>query len=351
VDEFRTLLAEVADEGILDATERVLIDNLLWSGETEIVEIMTPRTRVRFLKDAMTVPEIVDNFRKIQHPRVPVCREHHDNLVGFIHAEDILRLVLDRVDLSKLTLDQIMHPPVVVPPTKYVDEMFDFFQTNRVRAAAVLNEFGGVEGFITMRDIVSFIFGEVSEEIAGQELYKERDENVYEVPGDMKLTDFNDLTNFGVEDPRMTTIGGVVFRYLDRLPEVGDQVVMDGLIATVLDMEGHRLARVRVAKSSLGEEEPEAGTLEEKEESPGETMATQADGAKDGTKAYGPTSMGRAGQEKTAHAETASTTPEEAGRSAEVVVLPPRKIDGPQEGPSHRAGRDISSGHRDVERD
>jgi CBS domain containing-hemolysin-like protein len=351
VDEFRTLLAEVADEGILDATERVLIDNLLWSGETEIVEIMTPRTRVRFLKDAMTVPEIVDNFRKIQHPRVPVCREHHDNLVGFIHAEDILRLVLDRVDLSKLTLDQIMHPPVVVPPTKYVDEMFDFFQTNRVRAAAVLNEFGGVEGFITMRDIVSFIFGEVSEEIAGQELYKERDENVYEVPGDMKLTDFNDLTNFGVEDPRMTTIGGVVFRYLDRLPEVGDQVVMDGLIATVLDMEGHRLARVRVAKSSLGEEEPEVGTLEEKEESPGETMATQADGAKDGTEAYGPTSMGQAGQEETAHAETASTTPEEAGRLAEVVVLPPRKIDGPQEGPSHRAGRDISSGHRDVERD
>jgi hypothetical protein len=149
----------------------------------------------------------------------------------------------------------------------------------------------------------------------------------------------------------MTTIGGVVFRYLDRLPEVGDQVVMDGLIATVLDMEGHRLARVRVAKSSLGEEEPEAGTLEEKEESPGETMATQADGAKDGTEAYGPTSMGQAGQEETAHAETASTTPEEAGRLAEVVVLPPRKIDGPQEGPSHRAGRDISSGHRDVERD
>ena len=140
--------------------------------------------------------------------------------------------------------------------------------------------------------------GEVSEEIAGQELYKERDENVYEVPGDMKLTDFNDLTNFGVEDPRMTTIGGVVFRYLDRLPEVGDQVVMDGLIATVLDMEGHRLARVRVAKSSLGEEEPEAGTPEENEESPGETTATQADGAKDGTEAYGPTSMGQAGQEE-----------------------------------------------------
>ncbi len=263
VDEFRTLLAEVADEGVLDATERVLIDNLLEAGETEIVEIMTSRTRVKFLKDDMSVPEIVERFREIRHPRVPVCHEQHDSLVGFIHAEDILRLVLDDVDLDKLTLQQIMHPPVVAPPTKYVDEMFDFFQTNNARAAAVINEFGGVEGFITMRDVVNFIFGEISEGVTGQELYEERDENVFEVPGEMKLTDFDDLTNFGISDPRMTTIGGVVFRYLDRLPQVGDSVAMDGHVATVLEMEGHRLARVRVAKGSLEEmKEASEDTLE-----------------------------------------------------------------------------------------
>ena len=254
VDEFRTLLAEVADEGVLDATERVLIDNLLEAGETEIVEIMTPRTRVNFLRDDMSVLEVVDHFRGFRHPRVPVCHEHHDNLVGFVHAEDVMRLVLDGADLTKLTLDELLHPPVIVPPTKYVDEMFDLFQANNVRAAAVLNEFGGMEGFITMRDIVSFIFGEVSEAVTGQELYQERDKNVFEVPGEMKLTDFDDLTNFGVEDPRMTTIGGVVFRFLDRLPEVGDQVAIDGLIATVLKMDGHRVARLRIAKGVPGED-------------------------------------------------------------------------------------------------
>lgn len=270
-DEFRTLLADIAEEGILDATERVLIDNLLEAGETEIVEIMTPRTRVKFLDDDMSVPEIVEKFRAIRHPRVPVCHEHHDTLVGFIHAEDILRLTLDDVDLSKMTLEQIIHPPIVAPPTKYVDEMFDFFQANNARAAAVINEFGGVEGFITMRDIINFIFGEISEGVAGQELYEERDENIFEVRGDMKLTDFDDLTNFGIEDPRMTTIGGVVFRYLDRLPKVGDSVAMDGYVATVLEMDGHRLARVRVAKGTLEDlrepdneaQEPEAGAVED----------------------------------------------------------------------------------------
>ncbi len=253
VDEFRTLVEDVADEGILDATERVLIDNLLEAGETEIVEIMTPRTRTRFLKDDMSVPLMLERFREIRHPRVPVCHEHPDNLVGFLHAEDMVRLVFEGADLTKLTPADIMHPPVVAPPTKHVDEMFDFFQANNARAAAVLNEFGGVEGFITMRDVVNFIFGEISEAVTGQELYRERDENVYEVAGQMKLTDFNDLTNFGIEDPRMTTIGGVVFRYLDRLPKVGDRVVMEGIVATVLEMDGHRLAKVRVSKGRLDE--------------------------------------------------------------------------------------------------
>ncbi len=258
VEEFRAMLEEVAAEGVLDATERVLIDNLLDAGETEIVEIMTPRTRVKFLNVEMSVPEMVERFREARHPRAPVFRNHHDNLVGFIHAEDILRLVLDDVDLTKLKPEDIMHPPVVVPPTKNVDEMFDFFQANNARAAAVLNEFGGVDGFITMRDVIKFIFGEISEGVTGQELYREHDENVYEVPGEMKLTDFNDLTNFAIEDPRMTTIGGVVFRYLDRLPKVGDRVVVEGLVATVLEMDGHRMARVRVAKGSAGEDEEAA---------------------------------------------------------------------------------------------
>lgn len=265
VDELRSLLADVAEEGVLDATERVLIDNLLEAGETEIVEIMTPRTKINFLKDDMSMEEIVAYFKQYKHPRVPVCHEHHDALVGFVHAEDVIRLILDDVDLSTRSLSEIMHPPVVVPPTKYVDEMFDFFQTTRSRAAVVLGEFGGVEGFITMRDIVNFIFGEISEGIKGQEFYSEQDDGSYDVPGDMKLTNFNDLTNFGIEDPRMTTIGGVVFRYLDRLPAVGDQVALEGLVATVLEMDGHRLAKVRVAKGTQGESEDREEMTEDEE--------------------------------------------------------------------------------------
>jgi putative hemolysin len=254
LDEFRTLVEEVAREGELNATERALIYNLLEAGDTEVVEIMTPRTRTAFLSADMTVPETISQFRSYRHPRVPVYRGHRDNLVGFVHAEDILRLVLDDTDLTTLSLDDIVHSPVVVPLTKKVDEMFDFFTANNARAAAVLNEFGGVEGFVTMKDVLTFIFGQISGDVQGQELYQERDEDSYEVDGDMKLTDFNNLSNFGIEDPRMTTIGGVAFRHLDRLPRINDSISIEDISITVLEMDEHRIARVRVSRGSRGDE-------------------------------------------------------------------------------------------------
>jgi CBS domain containing-hemolysin-like protein len=271
LDEFRTLVEEVAREGELNATERALIYNLLEAGDTEVVEIMTPRTRTAFLDAEMTVPEIVERFRTFRHPRVPVFKVHRDNLEGFVHAEDILRQVLDETDLTTLKLDDIMHPPVVVPLTKKVDEMFDFFTANNARAAAVLNEFGGVEGFVTMKDVLTFIFGQISGDVEGQELYHERDEDSYEVDGDMKLTHFNNLSNFGIEDPRMTTIGGVAFRHLDRLPRVGDCISIEDISITVLEMDAHRIARVRVSRGTRGDEQTAADALAEFGDAPAKT--------------------------------------------------------------------------------
>jgi CBS domain containing-hemolysin-like protein len=265
IDEFLTLVEQVAQKGELDATERALINKLLEANDTEIVEIMTPRTRTKFLSADLAVPELISRFRHLRHTRVPVFRVHRDNLVGFLHAEHILQLLSNGVDLQSLSTEDVLDPPVVVPLTKKVDEMFDFFRDNGVRAAACLNEFGGVEGFITIYDVLTFIFGDISGESSGQGLYQERDLNIYELPGEMKLTDVNNLTHFGLEDPRMTTIGGVAFRYLDRLPRVGDRVVVDDVALTVLDMDAHRIARVRVAKVSAEEDFEDLSEEEQQE--------------------------------------------------------------------------------------
>lgn len=258
-DELRTLLEEGEETGIIDATERVLIDNLLEASETDISRIMTPGPRILFLDAALPVPELIEQFRRFRHPRVPVYQGHWDNVIGFIHSEDILKLVRGGGDLSSVTLDMILKPAHFVPPTKKVDEMFDYFQAHNTRVAIILGEYGEVFGIVTMKDVLTFIFGEISGKMAGQEYYKEDDENSYIVPGDMRLTDFYNLTNFDIEDPVMATIGGVAFRLFDRLPEPGDQVTHDGYCFVVKQRSGLRISQLQVQRLSSSEQRAAEG--------------------------------------------------------------------------------------------
>lgn len=248
VDEFRTLVDEIVKGGQLSARERSLIYNLLEAGDIEVIEIMIPRTQTAFINADSSVPEIVKQVRDLRYSRLPVFRGSRDHLVGFIHAEDILQQVLDDTDFNAMKIEDILHPAVIVPPTKKVDEMFDFFQKHQVQAAAILNEFGGIDGLVTLKGLLSFIFGKVTPESATQVSYVEVAENVFKVAGDMKLAAFNDLTNFGISDQRMTTIGGVMLRALDRLPQVDDEMIVEGVELTVLEMKGHRIARLRASK-------------------------------------------------------------------------------------------------------
>ena len=254
-DELRTLLEEGEETGIIDATERVLIDNVLEASETDISRIMTPGPRILFLDAGLPVPEIIEKFREYRHPRIPVYEGHWDNVVGFLHSEDILRLISGGGDLSSVTLDMMLKPAHFVPPTKKVDEMFDYFQRHNTRVAIILGEYGEVLGIVTMKDVLTFIFGEISGKMEGQQYYQEKDENSYIVPGDMRLTDFYNLTNFDIEDPVMATIGGVAFRLFDGLPAEGDTVVYEGYEFTAGEVKGLRISQVQVRRLSADSEE------------------------------------------------------------------------------------------------
>lgn len=255
-DELRTLLEAGEESGVIEATERVLIDNVLEASETDISRIMTPGPRIQFLDADLPVQELIDAFRNYRHPRIPVYQGHWDNVIGFIHSEDILRLVRGGGDLEQVTLEMILKPAHFVPPTKKVDEMFDYFQAHNTRIAIVLGEYGEVLGVVTMKDVLTFIFGEISGKMAGLEYYQEEDENSYIVPGDMRLTDFYNLSNFDIEDPVMATIGGVVFRLFDRLPQEGDKIRNEGYEFIVKELKGLRISKVLVRKISASNEEP-----------------------------------------------------------------------------------------------
>ncbi|MFK5893871.1 MAG: hemolysin family protein [Pseudomonadota bacterium] len=247
-DELRTLLEEGEETGIIHATERVLIDNVLEAAETDISRIMTPSPRIRLLNAELPVAELIERFRAYRHPRIPVYKGHWDNVIGFLHSEDVLKLIRGGEDLDKVTLEMILKPADFVPPTKKVDEMFDYFQAHNTRIAIILGEYGEVLGLVTMKDVLTFIFGEISGAMEGLEYYSEDDENSYIVPGDMRLTDFYNLTNFDIDDPVMATIGGVAFRLFDCLPAVDDVIEHEGYEFVIKEVKGLRISKVLVQK-------------------------------------------------------------------------------------------------------
>jgi CBS domain containing-hemolysin-like protein len=264
LDEFRTVVQQVTEQGELTASESTLITKLLDASETQINEIMIPRTGIRFIRDDISVAEMLERFKRYRHPRLPVYHRHRDHPVGFLNAEDMIRLVRDKVDLSTVDKQELIHPPIVVPPTKKIDEMFDFFKANEAHAALVVNEHGGVDGMVTMGDVIYFLYGEMTGHTIDESAFTQVDNNIFEIAGEMNLSDFNDLTNFGVEDAYMTTIGGVVFRLLDHLPQVGDTVNMDNIVFTVLAMNNLRIDRLRAARvADVDEHLEEEGLKEE----------------------------------------------------------------------------------------
>jgi putative hemolysin len=274
VDEFRTMVEEVVEHGELHATERILIDNLLAAGSTEVVEIMIPRTRVAFIDAEQSVVEMVEQVRHLRHRRIPVYRGHRDTLIGMLHAEDLMQMALEDVDFSTLPQEALLHPVTMVPPTKKVDEMFEFFLQHNSQAAVVLNEFGGVDGLVTLKGLVNFIFGHASGEEPLLELFSQPEPGVFEVDGGMKLTDFNAITNFGIADRRMTTISGVILRHLDRLPLVGDEVVVEGTRLQVVSVDGHRIAIVRAMSASRPLSGEKVGAIESSEGAEGSASAS-----------------------------------------------------------------------------
>ena len=253
-DELKTILHDSEESGVIQATERVLIDNVLEAAETEVSHIMTPGPRIRFLDAAMPVPELIDAFRRYRHPRVPVYAGHWDNVIGFVHSEDMLRLLRGGAGPDTVAVKDLLRPAHFVPPTIRVDEMFNFFQEHNCRAAIVLGEFGEVLGIVTIKDVLTFLFGEISGKLHGADDWQEHEDG-FEISGDMRLMDFHDITTIDIDDPVMTTVGGLVFRLFGRLPEEGEQVTHEGYDFRVLARSGLRISRIHVSKAGQPQDE------------------------------------------------------------------------------------------------
>jgi CBS domain containing-hemolysin-like protein len=249
LEDLRTLVEEGIESGEITATERSLIHSLISAGSTEVREIMTPRSRVPFIDGSSSAAEIRASFLEKKSARAPVYRGNRDNVVGFLYVEDVPDWDENHA------LDDILHAPICVSPTRQVDEILDFLEERDAGAALVVSEFGSVDGIVTLADVTNFLFAGVFEDAAASEIDIVAVKNGFDIEGGTTISTIRKVTGLAIHDPLMSTIAGKALRQFGRVPEVGEQVEFDGFLLTVLEMDGLRIARIRLERSALTQDD------------------------------------------------------------------------------------------------
>lgn len=247
IEDLQTLIEEGIESGEITATERSLVHSLITAGSTEVREIMTPRSRVGFVDGSVGAAGAREAFLALRRTRAPVYIGNRDNVIGFLHVDDMPGW--DPSDDGSADLTEILHPPIAVSPTKEVDEMLDFFEEREARAALVVSEFGSVDGVVTLSDVTNFLFSGLFEAASSEQANVVPVEGGFEMDASTSVATVRRATGMELRDTLMTTIGGLALRHFGHVPAVGDDVRFDGLTLEVLEMEGWRISRIRLSRS------------------------------------------------------------------------------------------------------
>jgi CBS domain containing-hemolysin-like protein len=239
------LLEAGQEEGILDETNRDLIQSVVEFGEKTVRDAMKPRPDIVAVPSNTTVEQFVDLLRSKPFSRVPVYEGSIHNVIGVVYAQDVLQV--PDLEAPTRTVDTVMRRDVYfVPESKLGSDLLREMQKNNIRMAIVVDEYGGVAGLVTIEDLVEEIVGEIRDEHDKADAVREND-NSYIVSGKMDVDRLVELFGIRPEGRESATVAGLVSELAGRIPRKGEVVEDDGLRFEVLESTERRVDRVRIS--------------------------------------------------------------------------------------------------------
>jgi putative hemolysin len=246
-DDFQALMEVGEAEGIIEESEREMIETMVELSETRAGEIMTPRTEICALPITATIRDARDLIIDQKYSRIPVYRDSVDNIEGILYVRDLLAALPDGNESGQVA--EIMRPPFFVPETKTASELLKSMQQNHLQIAIVIDEYGGVAGVVTVEDILEEIVGEIEDEdIEDEEIIEiiEGAEGYWDVLGSTEIEKIERLFDIEIEDVEFTTIAGMVVTEAGYVPKVGDKLTIRGLDIEVLKADEKKLTLLRL---------------------------------------------------------------------------------------------------------
>ncbi|MDR1962625.1 MAG: hemolysin family protein [Planctomycetaceae bacterium] len=276
-DEIRTMVTEGHREGLLEEDAREMIEGVMELSDFTVSEIMTPRTDMKSISNSLSWDEMLAAVIATPHSRIPVYKDNRDDIIGVIHAKDLLRELVKNDPLQRCAWTELMTEPLFVPETKPVDTLLQEFQNTKPSGsdkvgsdkggseddvlqrakghlAIVLDEYGGVSGVVTLEDILEEIVGEIVDEhdpMVVIEDIKELDPETFEVLGKVRIDELNETLGLDLpEEEDYDTIAGFIFSTLGHVPEVGETVdfEQEGKLSrfTVIEATRRRIEKIRI---------------------------------------------------------------------------------------------------------
>ena len=248
------LIEEQSDtDSAIDEHERVLLSNVLKQRDATIEHIMVPRTDIVSVRAETSIAAVVKLLVKEGHSRVPVYRESLDEVIGMVHIKDLASAILEQsADGVELNLEKAMRRVIFVAPSTRVLDLLLEMRVKRTHMAMVVDEYGGIDGLVTIEDLVEQIVGEISDEHDEDEEPELSTQADGTVVADARVT----LTDFverygqvfsGEESSELDTLGGLVFKLTGRVPSRGELVShSSGIEFEILDADPRKIKRLRL---------------------------------------------------------------------------------------------------------
>lgn len=244
--ELRMLLSSSAEQGEIEQQEQEMLYKVFDFADKEAVDVMVPRPEVVALSIDLPPDEALQAVLDSPYTRYPVYRGSVDQIIGILHVRDLIAAMHER-GIGAVDLEEILRPAPMVPETKDLGALLTQFRRTNQHMAIVIDEYGNMEGIVTLEDLLEEIVGEIEDEFdLPDETVEQVDEDTIRIDGTFTIDDFNEQFHVALPDDDFHTIGGFVFGALGRPAEPGDEVQHDGMVFRVDSVEGQRIHRLTV---------------------------------------------------------------------------------------------------------
>jgi putative hemolysin len=245
-DDIRAFLAEAGRAGAVEGVEQEVLYAAFRFAEKEAHDVMVHKPEVIAISVELPARECLDAVVDSPYTRYPMYKESPDQIVGILHVRDLFTALYEK-GLDNVMIAELLREPYFVPETKDLAPLLAEFRALNQHMAIVVDEYGSMQGIVTLEDLLEEIVGDIEDEYDLPDTSLERvDERTIRVDGTFPIDDFNEQFHVGMPDEDYHTLAGFVFGQLGRAPEAGDEVSWNGLKFNVIDVEGTRIEKLQV---------------------------------------------------------------------------------------------------------